>query len=126
MQRSRLKITMVIHANHGNEIGAQEQKALAALRDAGVTLLNQSVLLRRVNDSAKTLIELSHKLHDSGVMPYYLHLLDKTRGAMHFEVDQSTAVQIIAEMRASLPGFLVPRLVREQAGENSKTAIFSI
>jgi EF-P beta-lysylation protein EpmB len=126
MRSSRLKITMVIHANHGNEIGAQEQKALAALRDAGITLLNQSVLLRRVNDSAKTLIELSHKLHESGVMPYYLHLLDKTRGAMHFEVDQSTAVKIIAEMRASLPGFLVPRLVREQAGENSKTAIFSI
>jgi L-lysine 2,3-aminomutase len=96
------------------------------LRNAGVSLLNQSVLLHRVNDSAKTLIELSHKLHDSGVMPYYLHLLDKTRGAMHFEVDQSTAVQIIAEMRASLPGFLVPRLVREQAGKNSKTAIFSI
>jgi len=126
IQRSRFKITMVIHANHKNEIGAHEQKALAALREAGVTLLNQSVLLHRVNDKAETLIELSHKLHDSGVIPYYLHLLDKTRGAMHFEVPQSSAVQIISEMRASLPGFLVPRLVREQAGENSKTAIFSI
>ncbi len=126
MQRSRFNITMVIHANHANEIGVQEQKALAALRNAGVTLLNQSVLLHRVNDSARTLIELSHKLHDSGVMPYYLHLLDKTRGAMHFDVPESTATQVIAEMRASLPGFLVPRLVREQAGKNSKTAIFNI
>jgi EF-P beta-lysylation protein EpmB len=126
IQRSRFRITMVIHANHGNEIGAQEQKALVALRQAGVTLLYQSVLLHRVNDKAETLIELSHKLHDSGVIPYYLHLLDKTRGAMHFEVPQTNAVQLMAEMRASLPGFLVPRLVREQAGENSKTAIFSI
>jgi len=126
IQGSRFRITMVIHANHGNEIGVQEQKALAALRHAGVTLLNQSVLLRGINDSAQTLIELSHKLHDSGVMPYYLHLLDKTRGAMHFDVPQSEAISIMNEMRASLPGFLVPRLVREQAGENSKTAIFSI
>lgn len=126
IQRSRLKITMIIHANHGNEIGAYEQKALVALREAGVTLLNQSVLLHGVNDRTETLIELSHKLHDSGVLPYYLHLLDKTRGAMHFEVPQSTALKIISEMRASLPGFLVPRLVREQAGESSKTAIFSI
>jgi EF-P beta-lysylation protein EpmB len=126
MQRSRLRITMVIHANHANEIDAHEQKALTALRKAGVTLLNQSVLLRQVNDSAETLIDLSQRLHDSGVMPYYLHLLDKTRGAMHFEVSQSEAVLIMSEMRARLPGYLIPRLVREQAGEKSKTAIFSI
>ena len=126
MRDSALRITLVIHANHANEIGAQEQAALAALRQAGVSLLNQSVLLKGVNDSAAALVALSHRLHDCGVMPYYLHCLDKTRGAMHFEVSQARALEIMDEMRAILPGFLVPRLVREQAGENSKTAIFSI
>jgi EF-P beta-lysylation protein EpmB len=126
MQNSRLKITLVIHANHANEIGEDETIALVALRRAGVTLLNQSVLLHQVNDSAETLIVLSQRLYDSGVLPYYLHLLDKTRGAMHFDVLPATAMQIINEMRARLPGYLVPRLVREQAGANSKTAIFSI
>jgi EF-P beta-lysylation protein EpmB len=126
MQSSRLKITLVMHANHANEIGEHETIALAALRRAGVTLLNQSVLLHQVNDNTETLIELSQRLHDSGVLPYYLHLLDKTRGAMHFDVPSATAVQIIDQMRARLPGYLVPRLVREQPGENSKTAIFSI
>jgi len=126
MQASRLRISMVIHANHENEIGKPETIALTALRQAGVSLLNQSVLLHQVNDSAEKLIALSQRLHDSGVLPYYLHLLDKTRGAMHFEVSPATAVQIVEQMRARLPGYLVPRLVREQAGEESKTAIFSI
>ena len=126
MQDSRLRITLVIHANHANEIHHDEQRALESLRAAGVTLLNQSVLLHQVNDNAETLIDLSQRLHDCGVMPYYLHLLDKTRGAMHFDVGQQKALDIMREMRARLPGYLVPRLVREQAGENSKTAIFSI
>jgi EF-P beta-lysylation protein EpmB len=126
MQNSDLRITLVIHANHANEIGAQEQAALRALSSAGVTLLNQSVLLKRVNDNADIMVALSHRLHECGVMPYYLHLLDKTRGAMHFEVSQADALSIIEDMRGQLPGYLVPRLVREQAGENSKTAIFSI
>jgi EF-P beta-lysylation protein EpmB len=123
---SALRITLVIHANHANEIGAQEQAALAALSRAGATLLNQSVLLKRVNDSTDSMIELSHRLHECGVLPYYLHCLDKTRGAMHFEISQAQALKIMDDMRAKLPGYLVPRLVREQAGEKSKTAIFSI
>lgn len=126
MKQSRFRITMVIHANHANELGNTERLALQHLQQAGVTLLNQSVLLRGVNDSADNLIALSHQLHDCGVIPYYLHLLDKVQGAMHFDVDQHRAGEIMHKMRARLPGFLLPRLVREETGASSKTAIFSI
>lgn len=124
--QSRFRITLVIHTNHANELGPAEQRALAALRDTGVTLLNQSVLLHQINDTAEAQIALSQRLHDCGVLPYYLHLLDPTRGAMHFEVAESRGLQIIADMRATLPGYLVPRLVREEPGKTAKTAIFSI
>lgn len=126
MTRSRFRITIVIHTNHAKELSDIEKFALLQLLDIRVTLLNQSVLLKGVNDSAKTLIELSHRLHDCGVKPYYLHLLDRVKGAMHFEVDQETAVALHSELRANLPGFLVPQLVREEPNEDSKTAIFSI
>ncbi len=126
LQRSRLRTTLVIHANHANEITEIEIAALQQLGMAGITLLNQSVLLRGINDSVAALAALSKRLHDAGVLPYYLHMLDPVQGAMHFEVPSSRATALIDALRLQLPGFLVPRLVREQAGEGSKTAIFTI
>jgi EF-P beta-lysylation protein EpmB len=126
MEKSRFRITVVIHANHAQELGFNEEQALQQLRDIGVTLLNQSVLLRGVNDNTSNLVNLSERLHDVGVIPYYLHLLDKVQGALHFEVNHSKACEIVDNMRAQLPGFLVPRLVREESGASSKTAISGI
>lgn len=116
-------VSVVIHANHGNEIDGAVAAALARLRQAGVTLLNQSVLLRGVNDDADTLAELSCRLFDVGVLPYYLHQLDRVAGAAHFEVDDPSALELVAALRTRLPGYLVPRLVREIAGAGSKTAL---
>lgn len=126
MQASRFRITMVIHANHANELGAEEERALKALQNANITLLNQSVLLQAINDDATPLIALSRRLHDCGVMPYYLHLLDPVQGGLHFDVDRKKACEIIDSMRSELPGYLVPRLVVEEKGAPSKTAISQI
>lgn len=126
MKKSRFRITVVIHANHGNELTRIEAQALSKFREIGVTLLNQSVLLKGINDSTDVLISLSERLHNLGVLPYYLHLMDRVQGATHFEVDPAIACQIVDGMRARLPGYLVPKLVREESGKNSKTAISSI
>lgn len=126
LQKLRFRKTFVIHANHANELMADEFAAMHRLQSSGVTLLNQSVLLKGVNDTASTLIELSKRLHEAGVLPYYLHMLDPVQGAMHFEVSQSRAIELMESLRKELPGYLVPRLVREIAGEASKTAIFTI
>ncbi|HET8808096.1 MAG TPA: EF-P beta-lysylation protein EpmB [Methylophaga sp.] len=123
LSESRLQVVMVIHANHGNEIDNETAEVLAKLRAAGCQLFNQAVLLRGVNDNAQALIALSERLSDVQVIPYYLHLLDKVQGAQHFDVPQSRGEALIAEMRAALPGYLVPRLVREIAGEASKTVM---
>ena len=120
---THLKPVMVIHANHANEIDDSVRYALAQLAARGVTLLNQSVLLRGVNDSSAALAQLSATLFDAGVMPYYLHLLDRVKGTAHFEVDETTASRLIHELRGQLPGYLVPRLVREQAGAPSKLPV---
>jgi L-lysine 2,3-aminomutase len=117
---------MVIHANHANELQHEEQERLTALHQAGVTLLNQSVLLRGVNDDVSTLVALSKRLFQSKTLPYYLHSLDPVAGAMHFEVDKRAALSIKEEMDALLPGYLVPKLVEEIAGKQSKSAIFRI
>ncbi|MEO8061249.1 MAG: EF-P beta-lysylation protein EpmB [Pseudomonadota bacterium] len=116
-------VVIVIHVNHPNEIDAEVRVACAALRAAGATLLNQSVLLRGVNDNVDTLQELSCVLMDAGVLPYYLHLPDRVRGTAHFEVGEKTALGLIAALQARLSGYLVPRLVRELPGAVSKTAI---
>lgn len=116
-------VAVVVHANHVNEIDAATGTALAALRDSGATVLNQSVLLRGVNDRVDTLAELSHRLYRAGTLPYYLHLLDRVRGVGHFEVDEARAQALHAGLRARLPGYLVPRLVREIAGEAGKTPV---
>jgi EF-P beta-lysylation protein EpmB len=126
LQQRRFRTTVVIHANHANELMSNEAEALQRLAAAGVTLLNQSVLLKGVNDSATTLIALSKRLYDFGVMPYYLHLLDPAEGVMHYDIPQTRAVAILDALQAALPGFLVPRLVRETPGASSKTAIFTI
>lgn len=123
---TRLKPIMVVHTNHANEIDDHVRYALTLLAAGGVSLLNQSVLLHGVNDSAQTLAELSEALFDAGVMPYYLHALDKVSSAAHFEVNETRACQIMEQLRALLPGYLVPRLVREQQGAHSKIAVFPV
>jgi EF-P beta-lysylation protein EpmB len=116
-------VIFVLHVNHPNEIDAEVRTACAALRAAGATLLNQSVLLRGVNDDVDTLQKLSCDLMDAGVMPYYLHLPDRVRGTSHFDVDEAAARRLVDGLSARLSGYLVPRLVREIPGASSKTAI---
>jgi len=124
--RSRLQPCVVIHANHARELGKAEQYALAQLKTAGITLLNQSVLLHNINDNATSLADLSERLYECGVLPYYLHRLDAVAGAAHFDVGEAEALALMSELRSRLPGYLVPRLVRETAGENSKTPVFGL
>ena len=119
----RLNPVMVIHCNHANEIDEQVERSLQKLREAGATLLNQTVLLRGVNDTSESLAALSHTLFNAGVLPYYLHLLDRVQGAAHFDVPEEKAKVLINELMHQCPGYLVPRLVREVAGEASKTPI---
>ena len=118
-----LQKVVVIHANHASELDASVTEACNALAGAGATLLNQSVLLAGVNDCVDTLTELSEQLFNMRVLPYYLHVLDRVQGAAHFEVDEHRARQLHAGLIARLPGYLVPRLVREIAGEASKTPL---
>jgi EF-P beta-lysylation protein EpmB len=120
---SRLKPVLVLHANHANELNSDVAGACERLASAGVTLLNQSVLLRGVNDDTETLARLSERLFDSGVLPYYLHLLDPVAGAAHFDVSERRARDLMVELAARLPGYLVPRLVREESGRAAKTWI---
>jgi L-lysine 2,3-aminomutase len=119
----RLQTVIVLHANHSRELDAMTRTACLALKDSGATLLNQSVLLAGINDNAQTLAELSERLFEQGVLPYYLHLLDRVRGAAHFDVSEAQAVAIHSELTAKLPGYLVPRLVREISGAPAKTPV---
>ena len=119
-------VAIVVHANHANEFDAAVDAAMAALRDAGATLLNQAVLLRGVNDSLEALADLCERGHAAGVLPYYLHQLDRVAGAAHFEVDDAQALALHAALAASLPGYLVPRLVREVAGAPGKTPLVAV
>lgn len=123
LSATRLQKVMVLHINHANEIDDAVIEACARLKQAGVTLLNQSVLLRGVNDDVATLATLSERLFEAGVLPYYLHVLDPVQGAAHFDVPDSEARTLIATLRQHLPGFLMPRLVREIPGEASKTPL---
>lgn len=123
LSSSRLATILVVHANHPNELGAQAEDALQRLRRADLTLLNQSVLLRGVNDAAPTLGALSERLFECGVLPYYLHQLDPVEGAAHFAVSDTQALRLGEALRHRLPGYLVPRLVREVPGVGSKTPL---
>jgi EF-P beta-lysylation protein EpmB len=118
-----LQTIVVVHANHAREIDSAVAGALQALKRNIDQLLNQSVLLRGVNDRAATLVALSERLFECGALPYYLHLLDPVAGAAHFAVEESFAIEVMAEVRAKLPGYLVPRLVREIPGKPSKSFI---
>jgi KamA family protein len=118
---TRLDTAVVVHCNHPNELDDGVAGALRSLRPRVGALLNQSVLLRGVNDSVDALALLSERLFECGVLPYYLHLLDAVAGAAHFDVDSGTGRELVAQLRSRLPGYLVPRLVRETPGELSKT-----
>lgn len=117
------RIVHVIHANHGREIDACVREAIARLRESGAPVLNQAVLLKGVNDSVAAQVELADALVEAGVVPYYLHMLDPVKGAHHFKVDEERAVRLLAELQRQLPGYMVPRLVREIAGAPSKTPL---
>lgn len=117
------QIIFVIHANHPNELDENFASAIHKLKQCGITVLNQSVLLKGVNDNSETLVLLSERLFEYGVLPYYLHMLDKVHGAAHFEVSNARAKILLSEIMARLPGYLVPKFVHEIAGQAHKTPI---
>lgn len=126
LKNSRLRIIVVVHSNHASELDDYTCSKLLQLSLHHITVLNQAVLLKGVNDSAQSLTELSYRLFEARVMPYYLHVLDKVKGAQHFDLRSSQIDQIYNDVLASLPGYLVPKLVREIAGEKNKTPLFGV
>ncbi|MCF4551613.1 EF-P beta-lysylation protein EpmB [Acinetobacter baumannii] len=124
LKNSRLRIILVVHSNHASELDDFTCSKLLQLSEHHITVLNQAVLLKGVNDSAQTLTDLSYRLFEARVMPYYLHVLDKVKGAQHFDLIPSEIDAIYQDVLASLPGYLVPKLVREIAGEKNKTPLF--
>ena len=123
IQASRLDVIMVVHINHPAEIDQDVRDAMGRLKAAGVTLLNQSVILRGVNDHPDTLQWLSEALFAAGVLPYYLHAFDPVAGAHHFDVSDDQARELVRDLQARLPGYLVPRLVREVPDRPGKTLL---
>jgi EF-P beta-lysylation protein EpmB len=123
MSRVEMRKVVVIHTNHANELDATVGRALNRLTSSGAILLNQTVLLGGINDSVETLRNLSEALFQVGVLPYYLHLLDKVQGAAHFDVPKERACALIETLNGLLPGYLVPRLASEQAGAPGKRLI---
>lgn len=123
LENTRLQTVLVNHINHANEIDDDVRAVMAALSATGTTLLNQTVLLRGVNDQADTLAELSEALFAEAVLPYYLHLLDPVAGASHFDVSEAEARRIVGKLCDRLPGYLVPKLVKEIAGASAKVPI---
>jgi EF-P beta-lysylation protein EpmB len=114
---------IVLHANHSKELAGECSQLLTHLRATGALLLNQSVLLRGINDSVEALCDLSRALLDHGILPYYLHQLDRVRGTWHFEVEEERGKRLMRGLREKLPGYAVPRYVREVTGEKSKISI---
>lgn len=123
LSQIEMDTVIVVHANHPNEINQEVKNAFLKLRHAGITLLNQSVLLKDINDNVETLTELSETLFSAGVLPYYLHVLDKVQGAAHFDMALSQAFALHAELSSCLSGYLVPKLVCEEPGAPSKTLL---
>lgn len=123
LQESRLTTWMVIHANHAQELTGECATAIQQITSWGISTLNQAVLLRGVNDSIEALNALCERLIDLGVMPYYLHQLDRVTGTAHFEVPEATGRELIAQLRQRLPGYAVPQYVREIPGEPHKTPL---
>jgi len=123
LTESRLTPIFVIHANHAQELDNPVAQSLASLRQAGITLLNQAVLLRGVNDSVAAQVALSERLIEIGVVPYYLHQLDRVAGAAQFEVPVEQGLRLVEKLRGQLPGYMVPRYVQEIPGEPSKVVL---
>ncbi len=126
LKNSRLRIILVVHSNHAAELDEFTCSKLSALVQHQITVLNQAVLLKGVNNSAQLLVDLSYRLFEAGVMPYYLHVLDKVKGAHHFDLSPEEINLIYKEVLENLPGYLVPKLVREIAGEKNKTPLFGV
>ncbi len=122
----RLSPVLVVHTNHPNELDAEVSTALRQVSGAGIPVLNQTVLLRGINDRSDVLGALSEALFAAGVLPYYLHQLDRVQGAAHFELDDSRACALIQDLQGRLPGYLVPRLVREEAGAAGKSPLWPL
>lgn len=120
LANTSLQTVIVLHINHAKEIDNQVTESMSELRNAGATLLNQAVLLHEINDNVSALEELSRALFNSHILPYYLHQLDRVNGAAHFAVEPARAIALMSKLRERLPGYLVPRLVEERAGEASK------
>jgi EF-P beta-lysylation protein EpmB len=123
LRNTRLQPVMVVHSNHPQEVVGECAEALRLLVRSGIPTLNQAVLLRGVNDNVEALAALCERLIDLGVIPYYLHQLDRVAGTAHFEVPAGTGMDLIAQLRIRLPGYAVPQLVQEIAGEMSKTPV---
>lgn len=123
LKSSPIQIIFVIHCNHPNELDDYFFSYTSKLQKLGVIVLNQAVLLKNVNDDLKTLFDLFTKLSDRGIIPYYLHQLDRVQGAAHFEVSEETGIRLIKELRSLLPGYAVPRYDREEPEQLSKTII---
>ena len=125
LSATRFQTVVVMHTNHPQELNEEVQRACSALKNINCHLLNQSVFLQGINDKAEILAELSRKLFSYQVLPYYLHLLDKVVGAAHFDMPLTHALAIYKQLQSLLPGYLLPRLARENAGELSKTLVIS-
>jgi EF-P beta-lysylation protein EpmB len=121
LSQVRLKKVMVVHCNHPNELPDPLKNTIKKIIKTNTLLLNQSVLLKGINDNAETLIQLSHRLFELEILPYYINLLDKAKGTHHFEVDENQAKFIYKQIQSKLPGYLVPRLVQDIMGKKSKT-----
>ena len=123
LSKVKKSLIIVVHCNHANELNAKVNIACTQLKKANITLLNQTVLLKDINDKAEQLCALHEKLFTFNIMPYYLHLLDKAAGTAHFDVSEQQAIQLMEEIKKTLPGYLVPKLVKEQPGMPNKTII---
>lgn len=126
LNKSRQTVTVVVHCNHANEIGPAVQSALRRIKEGGIMLFNQAVLLKNVNNDAGQLCRLSETMFQNGVVPYYLHCLDKASGTGHFLVSDEEALQLYETMQQNLPGYLVPKLVRETAGTPYKQNVITL
>lgn len=121
LANTRLKVVVVVHINHPNEVDEDVHHAVQLLRCAQIDVFNQSVLLKRINDSVQILVELMHRVFEIGIVPYYLHLFDPVAGAHHYDTAETTAIALWQKLQTQLPGYLVPRLVREVPHEPAKT-----
>lgn len=123
LSKTRFKVVVVVHINHPNEVDEHVHQAIQLLRNAQIDVFNQSVLLKGVNDSVEILTELVHRVFEIGIVPYYLHVFDPIAGAHHYDTAETTARALWKQLQAQLPGYLVPRLVREQPYEAAKNIL---